>query len=389
MRRVRHGWDDAHNHLSQCRVRHHYTCAQTREKVTVWGVFCSQSWFSEINFVFLFFDPPSRVSPYLFVHFQHVWVSKRNVLWIRVRIRVSSSSLNVWPSSCFSWLRVSRSNLVRSRDSSLHLRTSFPVLDNWVLCFSSIRWMSLLLLAKSESQSHDQLNLLESVRGGRHDTYAVWNMTSPDFITIASGKQQAVSVSHRMTACDLVWKNFSPFRWESCMSTQYTVSWCTLSIFSIKMQDVVWSDQALLDLGDSCAWDSQAERMLSVCCSNFDLSVSILNWWWNVNWLHIQYDKCTRRNWSELVDCPVMKDHWDCVLNLLEELGGSSSSRPRRGMQEIFLEIFLNSPELNGSIFFSMHMLWMKKKDTLLPSIPQNQSKNISQVRYRSKFSSQ
>ena len=25
------------------------------------------------------FDPPSRVSPYLFDHFQHVWVSKRNV----------------------------------------------------------------------------------------------------------------------------------------------------------------------------------------------------------------------------------------------------------------------------------------------------------------------
>ena len=60
------------------------------------------------------------------------------------------------------------------------------------------------------------------------------------------------------------------------MSTN-TPSLDALSPFSGKMQDVVWSDQALLDLGDSCAWDSQAERILSVCCSNFDLTVSILN----------------------------------------------------------------------------------------------------------------
>ena len=41
------------------------------------------------------FDPPIRVSPYLFHHFQHVWVSKRNVLWIRVWIRVSPYSLTL------------------------------------------------------------------------------------------------------------------------------------------------------------------------------------------------------------------------------------------------------------------------------------------------------
>ena len=61
--------------------------------------------------------------------------------------------------SCFSWLRVSRSNLARSRVSSLHFVTSLPVLDNCVLGFSSIRWMSLLLPAISESNSHIQLSL--------------------------------------------------------------------------------------------------------------------------------------------------------------------------------------------------------------------------------------
>ena len=27
LRRMTHGWDDAHKHLSQCRVTHHYKCA--------------------------------------------------------------------------------------------------------------------------------------------------------------------------------------------------------------------------------------------------------------------------------------------------------------------------------------------------------------------------
>ena len=37
--------------------------------------------------------------------------------------------------------------------------------------------------------------------------------------------------------------------------------------------------------------------------------------------MHIRCDKCSRRNRSELIHCPVMKDQWDCVLNDLEELG--------------------------------------------------------------------
>ena len=32
LRRMTNGWDDAHKHLSQCRVTDYYTCAQTREK---------------------------------------------------------------------------------------------------------------------------------------------------------------------------------------------------------------------------------------------------------------------------------------------------------------------------------------------------------------------
>ena len=81
--------------------------------------------------------------------------------------------------------RVSRSNLVRSRDSFLHLVTSFLVLDNWVLGLSWIRWMSLLLQATSESESHVQIIFVGIVGGGRGDTYTLWYMISSDFITIA------------------------------------------------------------------------------------------------------------------------------------------------------------------------------------------------------------
>ena len=40
-------------------------------------------------------------------------------------------------------------------DSGLH--TGLPVLDNWVVGFGWIRWVSLLLPATSESKSHIQL----------------------------------------------------------------------------------------------------------------------------------------------------------------------------------------------------------------------------------------
>ena len=88
------------------------------------------------------------------------------------------------------------------------------------------------------------------------------------------------------------------------------------------VQDAVLPSRSCQDPCVLCPWDPQAERILSVCCSNFGLPVSILNSWWSVNWLHIRCDKCTRRNRWVLIHRRVMKDQWDCVLNDLEELGG-------------------------------------------------------------------
>ena len=70
-----------------------------------------------------------------------------------------------------------------------------------------------------------------------------------------------------------------------------------------------WSIQSQLH-PDLCPYsqDPRTWRIPSVFCSDFVLLLLILNLWWSVHWLHIQYDKCTRRNWPELVHCPVMKE---------------------------------------------------------------------------------
>ena len=92
-------------------------------------------------------------------------------------------------------------------------------------------------------------------------------------------------------------------------------------LFACTKQDVVHPDQFHLDLYVPCSLDPQTWRIQSVFCSNFVLLVSILNWWWNANWLHLRHDKCSRRSRSVLKHFPVMKDQWDCVLNDLAELG--------------------------------------------------------------------
>ena len=40
-----HGWDDAHKHLSQCRVTHHYKCRAVNEK----KVTCEVYWIHEVS----------------------------------------------------------------------------------------------------------------------------------------------------------------------------------------------------------------------------------------------------------------------------------------------------------------------------------------------------
>ena len=126
-----------------------------------------------------------------------------------------------------------------------------------------------------------------------------------------------------MITFGLVWQNFNPLRWASCISTQYTVFWC---LFRFCLYDARRGLVKSISCGS--LWflvhtiHSRKEYCLSVPAQNFVLPLSILNWRWSVNWLHIQCDKCIWRNCLELPHCPVMKDQWDCVMNDLEELRG-------------------------------------------------------------------
>ena len=121
------------------------------------------------------------------------------------------------------------------------------------------------------------------------------------------------------------------------MSTQYTVFWCFFHAFCWYHARRGASTSILF--GSLCSlFIGSTGRKNTVCLLlNFFLPVSILNWWWNVNWLHIRCDECTRRNCSELKHCPTVQDQWDCVLNDFEELGDKAF---RVLMDQYNIEIF-------------------------------------------------
>ena len=48
-------------------------------------------------------------------------------------------------------------------------------------------------------------------------------------------------------------------------------------LYTCIVQDAVLPSRSCQDPYDFCLWDPQAERILSVCCSNLDLQVSIPN----------------------------------------------------------------------------------------------------------------
>ena len=166
-------------------------------------------------------------------------------------------------------------------------------------------------------------------------------------------------------------------------------TYCVLMSFSCFMHVLCTTRYTQVDyirtLVIFCPWDPQAERTLSVFCSNFDLQVLIPNWWQNANWPHIPHDKCTG-SCSEWSHCPVTKDPYNCVPNVLEELGNtqlvmknqystgifsffllllpstlSTCYRTNEENAGMFLKSFFFSTELNCSIFFSMDLLWMTK----------------------------
>ena len=100
--------------------------------------------------------------------------------------------------------------------------TGLRVLDHWALCYGSIRWVSWLIPTASESKSHIQLTLQESVGGGRGHIY----LLVYDFFFRDTISWECIVEDDCITSW---WDRTSILlSWASCISTKYTVSWCLL-----------------------------------------------------------------------------------------------------------------------------------------------------------------
>ena len=158
--------------------------------------------------------------------------------------------------SCFSWLRVSRSNLVRSRVSSIHQVTGLPALDNWVLGFSSIRGcLYCFLQHQNPNCTSNYLCRKSSVVVEVTLTLSgIWFLQiSPQLLS----RYKKLGVYRGGWLRSILFDRTSILFVEQAVYRPNTPYLGALSTFTCKMQDVVWSDEALLDLGDSYAWDSR------------------------------------------------------------------------------------------------------------------------------------
>ena len=131
-------------------------------------------------------------------------------------------------SSCFSWLRVSRSNLEHSRVSSTHLVKKvslYLISEYWVL----VRFVGCLCCFQQYQNLNRTSNYLcrksSVVVEVTHTHSGMW------FLQIPSGQLSGynkLGVYRRGWFRSILFEqNFNPFRWANCTSTQYTVSWCT------------------------------------------------------------------------------------------------------------------------------------------------------------------
>ena len=152
--------------------------------------------------------------------------------------------------------------------------TGLTVLDNLVLGFVWIRWVSSLLPATSGSNSFVQRSFGEFLGGGRGGAFLsrVWSLRVP--ARRLSRYNTLGEYRGGWLRC-ILFDRTSILFVEKVEYRPNTPSLGVLSTVACTMQDVVWSDQAHADLCDPCPKNSQAERILSVFCSNFVLQVLI------------------------------------------------------------------------------------------------------------------
>ena len=179
--------------------------------------------------------------------------------------------------------------------------------------------------------------------------------------------------------------NFNPFRWASCTSTQYTVSWCTFHFYK------TWFGQIRLFWILVILMRFTAVKN-TVCLSLLEfLSSRYQSWIDDGKWIDCTSNMINvleepgPENWH----CPVKQDQWDCVLNDLEELGGD--------------EFLLKNQCSTGIVNISQDCLWFSRiqsphhlfevddhdeNDWAISSTLKSRWANNLVVQYRSKFCS-
>ena len=219
-------------------------------------------------------------------------------------------------SSCFSWLRVSWSKIVRFSISfvdSLHHKRVSPYLISVFFGLGWIRWLSLLLPLSSESKSYMQLSWSKIIGGleathvpsgiwllfrfhhsSFRDTLSWWCIVEDDFVR-----------SCLTCILSVVQPVVRP-------NTPYPGAFSTLAC---TVQDVVWLNGALADLCVPRPWEVKQWKLSVIPYNNSVLPLSNLNLRWSVHWLHTQNGNFTRRNCTELT---------------LSNSAGSMGSRPDR-----------------------------------------------------------
>ena len=127
--------------------------------------------------------------------------------------------------------------------------------DNWVFGFGWVRWVSLLLLAISESTSPIQWSLKEIVGGGRGDTYLLVN----DFFRFHHNyiRDNKLGVYRKRWLRYILFERISILSVGQAENRPNTPYLGAFSTFACTMQDVVWSNHALADPCDPHSWDSQ------------------------------------------------------------------------------------------------------------------------------------
>ena len=177
----------------------------------------------------------------------------------------------------------------------------------WRLVFGWVCWESSVPLATSEPNSRIQLSLKEIFGGDRGDSYTFSYMISP--VSIRTAFRDTIG-------WECVVKD------DGVRSRLIELKYFPLSKFYIDPVNRVLMSSPLFLLVPCKTWYFQVDVHSGCLCS---LSIGFTGrkntvcrllkfltswyqcwiWWWNVNWSHIQRDKCTWRNRPESRHCPV------------------------------------------------------------------------------------